>query len=192
MSNCRKFNFLKKYKKFIFSLLFLFLGFGIFADEVTTIVINNARRTEYKKAEDTGNDSIFLDGSVELSVQKEDTTSLIRADRVVYDRETEMLYAEGSVQIVQKKSSGEDTTTANSILLNTKTMEGIFDGARVVMGNTDAFSLPSDSVLVIFADVFGKTDTNVISFNDLHSKKQSSPSLVTPSGIVISVSLLQP
>ena len=166
MSNCRKFNFLKKYKKFIFSLLFLFLGFGIFADEVTTIVINNARRTEYKKAEDTGNESIFLDGNVELSVQKADTTSLIRADRVVYDRETEMLYAEGSVQIVQKKSSGEDTTTANSILLNTKTMEGIFDGARVVMGNTDAFSLPSDSVLVIFADVFGKTDTNVISFKN--------------------------
>lgn len=166
MSNCRKFNFLKKYKKFIFSLLFLFLGFGIFADEVTTIVINNARRTEYKKAEDTGNESIFLDGNVELSVQKNNTTSIIRADNVTYDRETEMLYAEGSVQIVQKSSSGEDTTTANSILLNTKTMEGVFDGARVVMGNTDAFSLPSDSVLVIFADIFGKTDTNVISFKN--------------------------
>lgn len=166
MSNCRKFNFLKKYKKFVFSLLFLFLGFGIFADEVTTIVINNARRTEYKKAEDTGNESIFLDGNVELSVQKNNTTSIIRADNVTYDRETEMLYAEGSVQIVQKSSSGEDTTTANSILLNTKTMEGVFDGARVVMGNTDAFSLPSDSVLVIFADIFGKTDTNVISFKN--------------------------
>ena len=166
MSNRRKFNFLKKYKKYIFSLLFLFLGFGIFADEVTTIVINNARRTEYKKAEDTGNESIFLDGNVELSVQKNNTTSIIRADNVTYDRETEMLYAEGSVQIVQKSSSGEDTTTANSILLNTKTMEGVFDGARVVMGNTDAFSLPSDSVLVIFADIFGKTDTNVISFKN--------------------------
>jgi len=166
MSNCRKFNFFKKYKKFVFSLLFLFLGFGIFADEVTTIVINNARRTEYKKAEDTGNESIFLDGNVELSVQKNNTTSIIRADNVTYDRETEMLYAEGSVQIVQKSSSGEDTTTANSILLNTKTMEGVFDGARVVMGNTDAFSLPSDSVLVIFADIFGKTDTNVISFKN--------------------------
>lgn len=166
MSNCRKFNFLKKYKKFVFSLLFLFLGFEIFADEVTTIVINNARRTEYKKAEDTGNESIFLDGNVELSVQKNNTTSIIRADNVTYDRETEMLYAEGSVQIVQKSSSGEDTTTANSILLNTKTMEGVFDGARVVMGNTDAFSLPSDSVLVIFADIFGKTDTNVISFKN--------------------------
>ena len=166
MSNCRKFNFLKKYKKFVFSLFFLFFCAGIFADEVTTIVINNARRTEYKKAEDTGNDSIFLDGSVELSVQKNNTTSIIRADNVTYDRKTEMLYAEGSVQIIQKSSSGEDTTTANSILLNTKTMEGVFDGARVVMGNTDAFSLPSDSVLVIFADIFGKTDTNVISFKN--------------------------
>ena len=164
MSNCRKFNFLKKYKKFIFSLLFLFLGFGIFADEVTTITINNARRTEYKKAEDTGNDSIFLDGSVELSVQKGESTSLINADKIVYDRKTEMLYAEGNVQIVSKQSGSEDSTTANSILLNTRTMEAIFDDGRVVMGNTDAFSLPEGSVLVVFSDVFGKTDTNVISF----------------------------
>ena len=164
MSNCRKFNFLKKYKKFVFSLLFLFLGFGIFADEVTTITINNARRTEYKKAEDTGNDSIFLDGSVELSVQKGESTSLINADKIVYDRKTEMLYAEGNVQIVSKQSGSEDSTTANSILLNTRTMEAIFDDGRVVMGNTDAFSLPEGSVLVVFSDVFGKTDTNVISF----------------------------
>lgn len=166
MSNYRKCNFLKIIKKFIVSFCFVFLGAVVFADEVTTIIINNARRTEYKKSEDTGNDSIFLEGSVELSVQKDSTTSLIRADKVVYDRKTEMLYAEGSVEIVQKNFSGEDSTTANSILLNTKTMEGIFDGARVVMGNTDAFSLPSDSILVIFADVFGKTDTNVISFKN--------------------------
>ena len=164
MNNCRKFNFLKKYKKFVFSLLFLFLGFGIFADEVTTITINNARRTEYKKAEDTGNDSIFLDGSVELSVQKGESTSLINADKIVYDRKTEMLYAEGNVHIVSKQSGSEDSTTANSILLNTRTMEAIFDDGRVVMGNTDAFSLPEGSVLVVFSDVFGKTDTNVISF----------------------------
>ena len=130
----------QKFKKIIvlFSLIFCFSF--VFAEEITTIVINNARRTEYKKSEDTGNDSIFLDGNVELSVKKNDDTTVVRADSVVYDRETEMLYAEGTVEIIQKKSSGgEDKTSATSVLLNTKTMEGVFDGARVVMGNTDAF-----------------------------------------------------
>ena len=153
-----------KYKKSIFSLVFIFLFSVLFSQEVTTITINNARRTEYKKSEDTGNDSIFLDGSVELSVQKGETTSEIKADKIVYDRKTEMLYAEGNVQIISKKSNGEDTTTAHSILLNTRTMEAIFDDGRVVMGETDTFALPEGSVLVIFSDVFGKTDTNVISF----------------------------
>jgi len=155
----------QKLKKIIvlFSLVFCFSF--VFAEEVTTIVINNARRTEYKKSEDTGNDSIFLDGNVELSVKKNDDTTVVRADSVVYDRKTEMLYADGTVEIIQKKSSGgEDKTFASSVLLNTKTMEGIFDGARVVMGNTDAFSLPSDSVLVVFSEIFGKTNNNVISF----------------------------
>lgn len=157
----------QKTKKIIvlFSLIFCFSF--VFAEELTTIVINNARRTEYKKSEDTGNDSIFLEGNVELSVKKNDDTTVVRADSVVYDRETEMLYAEGTVELIQKDDSGgEDKTSASSVLLNTKTMEGIFDGARVVMGNTDAFSLPSDSVLVVFSEIFGKTNNNVISFKN--------------------------
>ena len=157
----------QKTKKIIvlFSLIFCFSF--VFAEEITTIVINNARRTEYKKSEETGNDSIFLDGNVELSIKKNDDATVVRADSVVYDRKTEMLYAEGTVEIIQKKSSGgEDKTSASSVLLNTKTMEGVFDGARVVMGNTDAFSLPSDSVLVVFSEIFGKTNNNVISFKN--------------------------
>ncbi len=140
-----------------------------FAEEasVTTIKIINARQTSYKKAEDTGNDTIILEGSVELSVTKDTTSSEIKADRITYDRKTEMLYAEGNVEIVTKSNgSGNDTTTASSLLLNTSTLEGIFDGGRVVQTQSDALNLPSGSTLVVFSDLFGKSDTNVIAFKN--------------------------
>lgn len=135
-------------------------------DEVTTIIINNARRTEYKKSEETGNDSILLEGSVELTVQKGETVSNIRADKVIFDRKTEMLYGEGNVEIISKSASGEDITTAETILLNTSTLEGVFDDGRVKQNSTDSFSLPSDSVLVVFSDIFGKTNNNVVAFKN--------------------------
>ena len=124
-------NFKFGFKKIFFSLILCFFASVIFAEEnTTTITIKNARQTNYAKDEKTGNDTIILEGDVQLTVQKGNNTSEISANKIIYDRKTEMLYAEGSVQIIQKSSSGEDTTTANSILLNTKTMEGVFDGAQ--------------------------------------------------------------
>ena len=53
-----------------------------------------------------------------------------------------MLYAEGNVAITMKGgSSGNDTATANSLLLNTSTLEGVFDGGRIVQTQSDALSL---------------------------------------------------
>ena len=88
----------------LFLLLFVFSFIPLAAQEVeiTTISIINARQTTYKKADDTGNDTIVLEGSVELSVQKDSTVSEIKADRITYDRSTEMLYAEGNVEITTK------------------------------------------------------------------------------------------
>ena len=130
-------NFSHLMKKVFFLLLILF-NFGFLGQknllsaqqtEITTITIKNARQTSYKKSEETGNDLIVLDGSVELSVQKGETTSEISADNITYDRKTEMLYAQGNVQITTKSSSsGGETTYASSLLLNTSTLEGIFDG----------------------------------------------------------------
>lgn len=135
--------------------------------EVTTINILNARQTSYKKADDTGNDTIVLEGSVELSVQKDSTVSEIKADRITYDRSTEMLYAEGNVEITTKgSSSGGETTTASSLLLNTSTLEGVFDGGRVVQTQTDALNLPSGSTLIVFSDLFGKGSENTIAFKN--------------------------
>lgn len=149
--------------------LFLFSGACLFAEEeITTITILNARQTSYKKAEDTGNDTILLEGSVILSVQKGNSTTEIKADKITYDRKTEMLFAEGNVAIetTGSGSSGGEKTTATSLLMNTSTLEGVFDGGRVVQTQSDALNLPSGSTLIVFADLFGKGSGNVISFKN--------------------------
>jgi len=158
------------FKKFVFSFLLCFFcgtGFLYAEDEITTITITNARETSYKKADGTGNDTIELEGKVELSVKKGSTTSEIKADRITYDRQTEMLYAEGNVSITTKGgSSGNDTTTASSFLLNTSTLEGVFDEGRVVQTQSDAINLPSGSTLIVFSDMFGKGASNTIVFKN--------------------------
>lgn len=159
-------NFLKKNLVVLFVLLFS-STFLFAEEEITTITILNARETSYKKAEETGNDTIMLEGSVILSVQKDNTVTEIKADRVTYDRKTEMLFAEGNVEITTRdSSSGEETTTASSLLLNTSTLEGVFDNGRVVQTQSDALNLPSGSTLIVFSDLFGKGSSNTIAFKN--------------------------
>lgn len=142
---------------------------SVFAQTVETTVINivNARQTSYKKDDETGNDTIILEGSVVLTVTKGDTSSEIKADKITYDRKTEMLFADGNVEIVTKgASAGGETTTANTLLMNTSTLEGIFDGGRVVQTQSDALNLPSGSTLIVFSDIFGKGENNTIAFKN--------------------------
>ena len=135
--------------------------------EVTIITINNARQSSYKKNEDTGNDCIILEGSVSLTVEKGKTTNEIKADKIVYDRNTEMLYADGNVEILMKGgSSGNDAATATSLIMNTSTLEGIFDNGRIVQKQSDALNLPSGSTLIVFSEIFGKGNENVITFKN--------------------------
>lgn len=135
--------------------------------DITVITITNARQTSYKKAEDTGNDTIVLEGDVQLSVKKGNSTSEIKADSITYDRKTDMLYAEGNVEIVTSGSSaGSEKTTADSILLNTATLEGVFDGGRVVQTQSNALNLPAGSTLIVFSDIFGKGASNTIAFKN--------------------------
>ena len=115
--------FLRSLFASVIILLIIFPGFAEEASsepEVTVITINNARQSSYKKSEETGNDCIVLEGSVSLSVQKGNTTNDINADKIVYDRKTEMLYAEGNVEIIMKSgNSGNSTATASSLIMNT-------------------------------------------------------------------------
>ena len=160
---------MKKRKLFLtLCLIFSFAGRLVAADNnVTTITIKNARQTEYAKDEKNDNDSIILEGAVEISVQKGSSVSEIKADKVTYDRNTEMLFAEGNVVIITKGSSaGGETTTASSLLMNTSTLEGIFDDGRVVQTQSDALNLPSGSTLIVFSDIFGKSEDNTIAFKN--------------------------
>ncbi|MCR5188731.1 MAG: hypothetical protein K6C97_07320 [Treponema sp.] len=158
---------MKKFFCLNFLLIFFFAGLSAQEVQITTITINNARQTSYSKSAESGNDTIILEGSVELEVKKDSTTSKIKADRITYDRVTEMLYAEGNVEIVTSSSaSGEETTTADSLLLNTATLEGVFDGGRVVQTQSDSLNLPSGSTLIVFSEMFGKTSNNVIAFKN--------------------------
>lgn len=135
--------------------------------ETTTITIENARQTDYSKNEETDNDCIVLKGDVKLSVKKGETSSEITADTVTYDRKSQMLYAEGNVHIVTKtEGSGGQDATANSLIMNTSTLEGVFDGGKVVQTQSDALNLPSGSTLVVFSDVFGKSENNTIVFKN--------------------------
>ena len=167
-------------KKTLLRFIFILLTFFLLTDtivsqeeeaqtttEITIITINNARQTSYKKADDTGNDTIVLEGSVSLSVQKGNTTNDILADKIIFDRKTEILYAEGNVEITMKNgASGGDKAYASSVLLNTSTLEGIFDGGRIVQTQSDALNLPSGSTLIVFSQIFGKGNDTVITFKN--------------------------
>ena len=177
-------------KKIIFLLLLLAIPCFIYAqektEETTVITIKNARQTTYEKSkksskendeqkegnkdeekDEDSQDTIVLEGNVEISVAKGSTVSEIKADKITYDRKTEMLYAQGNVEILTKSSSeGGETTTATSLLMNTSTLEGIFDDGRVVQTKSNALNLPSGSTLIVFSDIFGKSENNTIAFKN--------------------------
>ena len=157
-------------KKIIAILLTAFLSAAFVysqESEVTTITIENSMQTSYKKSEDGSEDLIELEGAVEISVKKGSNKTSIKADKVTYNRATEMLFASGNVEIVTEgASAGGEKTTANSLLMNTSTLEGVFDGGRVVQTKSDALNLPSGSTLIVFSDLFGKSQSNTISFKN--------------------------
>ncbi|MBP5751652.1 MAG: LPS-assembly protein LptD, partial [Treponema sp.] len=75
--------------------------------------------------------------------------------------------ASGSVQLKQTGGAdGSQNISAESLLLNTETLEGIFDGGKIVQLSSDAINLPSGSSLIVSSELFGKTSTNTITFKD--------------------------
>ncbi len=163
------------FRRFVFSFLIFLFVFAAYGQneagtkepEVTVITINNARQSSYKKDEESGNECIVLEGAVSLTVEKGSTTNEIKADKIIYDRNTEMLYAEGNVEILMKSaSSGKDSATASSLIMNTSTLEGIFDNGKIVQQQSDAVNLPSGSTLIVFSEIFGKGNENVITFKN--------------------------
>ena len=126
-------------KKVLCSLFVLISGmiFRIsvsYGQETSIINIESADKSEYKKDELSGGDCIILTGSVKISVSKGSSKTIISSDKVNYNRSTEMLFAEGNVCLEQTGgSSGGEKITADSLLFNTSTLEGIFDNGSMDM-----------------------------------------------------------
>ena len=131
----------------------------------SVISIENARQTEYKKDPVTNDDCIVLTGDVRISVTSGDTKTVIKADKVNYNRANDMLYAEGSVSLESSgKNAGGESVTATSLIFNTITLEGVFDNGRVVQTKSDALNLPSGSTLNVASSIFGRDSSNTIAF----------------------------
>ncbi len=153
-------------------LLFLFFFFSLLAinakesDETFTVVtIESAQTAEYRKDENSGDDCLYLSGNVRLSVEKGGEKSAIGADEVNYNRKTQILHAIGNVS-VETSTDGKsgDKISANSLLLNTSTMEGIFDSGRAVQASSDAINLPSGSTLIVISRIFARNAGGTIAF----------------------------
>ncbi len=156
--------------KFIFLILIFALSAGMgFSDEAEKTVINieNARSTKYEKDKSTGNDLIILTGNVKVSVSRGSTKNVISADSIRYDRTSEMMYAEGNVSLEQTTASaGSQNVSASSLMFNTSTLEGVFDDGRVVQVKSDAINLPAGSTLIVASDIFGRSESNTITFKN--------------------------
>lgn len=154
-------------KRLFVAVIFLFLLTPFaFAQEVTVITILNARTTSYVKAEDSKNETIRLEGDVELSVEKGSTKTKVKAGYISYDRVTRILYADENVELTTENGSSKDQVYAQSLILNTSTLEGVFDDGKVVQTESDALNLPSGSTLVVFSSLFGKSENNTFAFKN--------------------------
>lgn len=149
----------------IFSILIPLSAFS--QEEKSVIKIESAQNTEYKKDKAAGTEEIVLNGNVVISVSKGSSNTKISADRVTFNRASDMLYASGNVVLEQTGSSaGGQTITAESLLFNTSTLEGIFDDGRAVQTQSDAINLPSGSKLIVHSNIFGRSSSNTIAFKN--------------------------
>ena len=133
--------------------------------ERSVISIEQAQKVENMKDESGGDERIVLTGNVRISVSKGKTRTVITAEKINYNRATEMLYAEGNVALLQDDGGeGSETITASSLLFNTATFEGVFDNGKAVQISSDAINLPSGSTLIVSSDVFGRDSGGTIAF----------------------------
>ncbi len=134
------------------------------SDTSSVITIHNARKTEYQKEADTGDELIVMTGSVSLTVSDMQSDTAITAGLIRYNRKTNMLFAEGDVHLVQKDKGGvvKQDMTAKTLLLNTSTMEGVFDNSRIV--KMESGKVTASSTVVVTSQLAGKTSSGAMAF----------------------------
>ena len=132
--------------------------------QATIVRINYARHTTYEKQEADGNEVIVLNGNVSIRIEKGKRILDIEAATVRYDRKTSMLFAQGDVVLTSSGTAGRQDATAGTMLLNTDTLEGIFDNARIVRYGENDTSIPSGSTLVASAKLLGTGPSATMAF----------------------------
>ncbi len=157
--------------KFCIYLLILFFLFipskqNLFAQEKekSTVNIENARKTSYYTDKVSGDEIIVFSGGVSVSVKQGNTTTKISAENVNFNRSKNILYAEGAVTLDRTSSDQTETMTADSVLLDVNTQEGIFNDGRVVQANSETMNMPSGSTMIVASEIFGKDDSGAIAF----------------------------
>ncbi|HAM77794.1 MAG TPA: hypothetical protein DCP61_01220, partial [Treponema sp.] len=112
-----------------------FFAFGVCAwaadgdSQPSVITILNANKTEYEKDSVTKEEQIVLTGAVAVEVTQGNMRTKINASKISYNRKTNILYAQGDVVMEQTGgATGDQRITAQTVLFNTVTYEGIFDG----------------------------------------------------------------
>ncbi len=136
-------------------------------DEPSIITILHALKTTYIQDEETDTDSIRFEGDVQVSVEKGSSKTTIFASAIDFDRKRNTLYAEGSVTMEQE-TNGEVTErlTADSLLFDTKKLEGFFNQGRVVQVQQESLNLSGDSVLIVSSELFAKGSSNTVTFKN--------------------------
>ncbi|MCQ2982126.1 MAG: hypothetical protein MJ178_05180, partial [Treponemataceae bacterium] len=135
------------------------------AADTVTVTIEQAEKTEYLKDADSGEEVIRFTGDVSLTVDNQGTKTVIQAETVTFNRARATVYASGNVQFTQTGDGrNTETLTAQSLLFNTRTLEGVFDNGRVVQESSGNINLPTGSVLVVFAESFGRENSGTVTF----------------------------
>ncbi len=155
-------------KKFLFLFLCCFCSFYAFTkDKVTIVTINSADTSDFKKNDETDEDEIILSGNVSIIIEKDKSKLEITADKINFNRAAQILYATGNVTVVQyKDGSKNQSTTAATVLLNTSSLEGVFDNGRSVQVESDAMNLPSGSTMIVASRIFGRDSSGTIAFKN--------------------------
>lgn len=149
----------------IFLLCFLWCGaLSLFAD-TSTVTIESARSTSYYTDEASEDEIIVFTGDVVISVVQGQSSSRIQAEQVNFNRSQGLLYASGSVTLERNTGSGEpELLSAESLLFNINTEEGIFNSGTVLQSDSGALQLDSYSQMVVSAELFARDDSGVIAF----------------------------
>lgn len=150
--------------KFLFIAL-LFFAVQCFLFSVPSIVtVHQAQRTESKKSED-GHDMIIFSGDVYLTIEKDNVLITINADKVNFDRERDMLYA--SDNVIMTENNGDDyqrTLSGNSLLMNTSSLDGVFDEVKLTQKQANTRNLSSETTMIVSSEVFARDKSGSIVF----------------------------